>query len=177
MNATPPTAAGIRPVVAVFNSADDVIEMLRVALEGSGFAVVSAKLSEIQSGVMDLVAFVREHRPVAIVYDLPRPYEANWNFLRLLRETASLSKLGWVLTTLDKSALEAAVGPAPVVQIVLGKPYGLGEVVAAVRQSLSRDGYARDGHIQDGHVQDGHAQDGHGQDAHARDAKGGRQPT
>ena len=122
MNVIPPTEAGIHPVVAVFNSADDVIEMLRVALEGSGFAVVSAKLSEIQSGVMDLVAFVREHRPVAIVYDLPRPYEANWNVLRLLRETASLSKLGWVLTTLDKSALEAAVGPAPVVQIVLGKP-------------------------------------------------------
>ena len=55
----------------------------------SGFAVVSAKLSEIQSGVMDLVAFVSEHRPVAIVYDLPRPYEANWNFLRLLRESGS----------------------------------------------------------------------------------------
>jgi len=88
MNATPPTETGIRPVVAVLNSADDVIEMLRVALEDSGFAVVSAKLSEIQSGVMDLVAFVSAHRPAAIVYDLPRPYEANWNFLRLLRETA-----------------------------------------------------------------------------------------
>jgi len=174
MNATPLAELGVRPVVAVFNSADDVIEMLRLALEGSDFAVVSAKLSEIQSGVMDLVAFVREHRPVAIVYDLPRPYEANWNFLRLLRETESLSKLGWVLTTLDKAALEAAVGPAPVVQIVLGKPY-LDDVVAAVRQSLARDGHAQGGHAQGGHAQDGHAQDGHGQDALADDAQGRRQ--
>jgi DNA-binding response OmpR family regulator len=157
MNATPPTEAGIRPVVAVFNSTDDVIEMLRVALERSGFVVVSAKLSEIQSGVMDLVAFVSEHRPAAIVYDLPRPYEANWNFLRLLRETASLNRLGWVLTTLDKAALESAVGPASVVQIVLGKPYGLDEVVAAVRQSLSRDGQAQDGHGLDGQIHDAHA--------------------
>ena len=174
MNATPLAEVGVRPVVAVFNSADDVIEMLRLALETSGFAVVSAKLSEIQSGVMDLVAFVSEHRPVAIVYDLPRPYEANWNFLRLLREVQSLSRLGWVLTTLDKAALEAAVGPTRVVQIVLGKPYGLGDVVAAVRQSLSQDGHAhaqdgRDGHAQDG--QDGHAQDG--QDGHGQD---GRRP-
>jgi hypothetical protein len=66
-----------------------VLEMLGVALEGAGFAVVSAKLSEIQSGVMDLVAFVKEHRPVGIVYDLPRPYEANWNFPRLLRRPSS----------------------------------------------------------------------------------------
>jgi len=162
MNATPLAELGVRPVVAVFNSADDVIEMLRLALETSGFAVVSAKLSEIQSGVMDLVAFVSEHRPVAIVYDLPRPYEANWNFLRLLREVQSLSRLGWVLTTLDKAALEAAVGPTRVVQIVLGKPYGLGDVVAAVRQSLSQDGHAHAQDGRDGHAQDG--QDGHGQD-------------
>jgi len=94
---------------------------------------------------MDLVAFVRAHGPAASVYDLPRPYEANWNFLRLLRETAFLNRLGWVLTTLDKAALEAAVGPASVVQIVLGKPYGLDEVVAAVRQSLLRDGRGQDG--------------------------------
>ena len=169
MDPTLPTEVGTRPVVAVLNSADDVIEMLRVALEGSGFAVVSAKLSEIQSGVMDLVAFVREHRPAAIVYDLPRPYEANWNFLRLLREVQFLNKLGWVLTTLDKAALEAAVGPAPVVQIVLGKPYGLDDVVAAVRQSLSRDGHAQERHLQDGQLQDGHAQGGHVQGGHGRD--------
>jgi CheY-like chemotaxis protein len=140
MSATPPSeAVGLRPVVAVFNSADDVIEVLRVALEGAGFVVVSAKLSEIQSGFMDLVAFVHENRPLAIVYDIPRPYEANWNFLRLLRETESLSRLGWVLTTLHKEALEAAVGPTNVVEIVLGKPYSLDDVVGAVRQVLSSD--------------------------------------
>ena len=146
MSSPPTSEVAVRPVVAVFNSADDVIETLRVALEGSGFDVVSAKLSEIQSGVMDLVAFVQEHRPVAIVYDIPRPYEAHWNFLRLMRETQSLSRLGWVVTTINKLALEAAVGPAQVVEIVLGKPYSLDEVVEAVRQALSRDGHSRDGH-------------------------------
>jgi hypothetical protein len=82
--------------------------------------------------------------------------------------------LGWVLTTLDKAALEAAVGPTRVVQIVLGRPYGLDDVVAAVKQSLA---HARDGHGQDGHGQDGHGQDGHGQDTRAQDAESGRQST
>jgi CheY-like chemotaxis protein len=130
-----------QPVVAIFNSMDDVIDVLRVALEASAFGVVSAKLSEIQSGVMDLVAFVQEHRPAAIIYDIPRPYEANWNFLRLMRETQSLSQLGWVLTTINKAALEGAVGPAQVMEILLGKPYTVDDVVAAVKQALSGDGH------------------------------------
>lgn len=140
-----PLPVADKPVVAVLNSVDDVIEMVRVALEGAGFAVVSAKLSEIQSGVMDLVAFVREHRPVALVYDIPLPYEANWNFLRLMRETESLKRLAWVITTIDKSALEAAGGPAHVVEITLGRPYTADDVVQAVRRALSLDAPAQDG--------------------------------
>ncbi len=86
------------------------MDALRIAFEAAGFETVTAKLSEIQSGVLDLVAFVQEHQPAVIVYDIPRPYEANWNFLRLVRSTELLSKLGWVVTTTNKEALEAAVG-------------------------------------------------------------------
>ena len=77
--------------------------------------------------------------------------------------------LGWVLTTLDKVAQEAAVGPASVVQIVLGKPYGLDEVVAAVRQSLLRDGRGQDGHGRDGQALDGQIHDGHDGNTLTRD--------
>jgi CheY-like chemotaxis protein len=119
---------------------DDVIDMLQAACEKAGYQTVSAKLSEIQSGVLDLVAFVQEHRPVVIVYDIPRPYEANWNFLRLLRETDSLKHLGWVLTTTDKEALEAAVGSADdVFEIVIGKPYSVEDVIDAVRGLVDGD--------------------------------------
>jgi hypothetical protein len=90
---------------------------------------------------MDLVAFVQEHRPGVIIYDIPRPYEANWNFPRLSGKTRSLSQLGGVLTTIDKSALEAAVGSAQVVEILLGKRYTVDDVVAAVKQALLGDGH------------------------------------
>jgi CheY-like chemotaxis protein len=125
------------PVVAIFNSMDDIIEALRLALERAGLRPVSAKLSEIQSGVLDLVAFVQEHRPSIIVCDIPRPYEVNWNVLKLLRDTGSLKQLGWVLTTTDKPALESAVGAAQVVEVVIGKPYTVDVVVSAVRALLS----------------------------------------
>jgi DNA-binding NarL/FixJ family response regulator len=118
--------------VAIFNSRPDFIEALRVALEADGFTTACAHLADIQTGVLDLLAFVHLHRPELIVYDLPRPYERHWNFLRLLKETDSLKTATWVLTTTDKKALEAAVGASGVVQIIFGEPYGVTDVVAAV---------------------------------------------
>jgi DNA-binding NarL/FixJ family response regulator len=124
------------PLVAIFNSRREVIEAVRSALENEGFATVTARLAEIQSGMLDLVAFIQAHDPDVIVYDLPRPYESQWNFLRLLKETNSLKDRAWVVTTTDKKALVAAVAAASVVEIIVGQPYGASDVVDAVRVAL-----------------------------------------
>ena len=122
--------------VAIFNSRPDFIEALRVALEADGFTTACAHLADIQNGMLDLLAFVHRHKPELIVYDLPRPYESHWNFLRLLKETDSLKAATWVLTTTDKKALEAAVGASGVVEIIFGEPYGVTDVVAAVGKAF-----------------------------------------
>ena len=122
--------------VAIFNSRPDFIEALRVALEANGFTTACAHLADIQNGVLDLLAFVHLHKPELIIYDLPRPYESHWNFLRLLKETDSLKGATWVLTTTDKKALEAAVGASGVVEIIFGEPYGVTDVVAAVGKTF-----------------------------------------
>ena len=123
--------------VAIFNSRPDFIEALRQALEAVELTTASAHLADIQNGTLDLLAFVHLHKPELIVYDLPRPYESHWNFLRLLKETDSLKAATWVLTTTDKKALEAAVGASGVVEIVFGEPYGISDVVDAVRKRFS----------------------------------------
>ena len=123
--------------VAIFNSRPDFIEALRQALEAVELTTASAHLADIQNGTLDLLAFVHLHKPELIVYDLPRPYESHWNFLRLLKETDSLKAATWVLTTTDKEALEAAVGASGVVEIVFGEPYGISDVVDAVRKRFS----------------------------------------
>src|SRR5438128_682892 len=122
--------------VAIFNSRPDFIEALRQALEVHGFTTACAHLADIQNGTLDLLAFVHLHKPELIIYDLPRPYESHWNFLRLLKETDSLKAATWVLTTTDKKALEAAVGASGVVEIIFGEPYGVTDVVAAVSKTF-----------------------------------------
>jgi len=130
--------SAVKHRVAIFNSRPDFIEALRVALEEGGFTTNSAHLADIQDGTLDLVAFVDHHKPALIIYDLPRPYERHWNFLRLLKETNSLKAATWVLTTTDKKALEAAVGASGVVEIIFGEPYGVADVVEAVRKAVSK---------------------------------------
>jgi DNA-binding response OmpR family regulator len=128
------------PVVAIFNSMDDLLDTLRISFEAQGFVVATARLADIQSGVLDLIAFVKEHKPVALVYDLPRPYEANLNVLRMLRETDSLQDLVWVITTMNKEALERAVPKTNAIEVILGKPYTIDEVIGAVRKGLLTTG-------------------------------------
>jgi DNA-binding NarL/FixJ family response regulator len=125
------------PVVAILNSHRDFIGGLRDALDGEGVPTVAALLSEIQDGTLDLVAFLEAHDPRVIVYDLPRPFERHWNFLRLLRQADAVRKRTWILTTTDKRALDAAVGASGVIEIVFGEPYSIGEVVDAVQHALS----------------------------------------
>jgi DNA-binding NarL/FixJ family response regulator len=124
--------------VAIFNSRPDFIEALRAALVKGGFPTNTAHLADIQDGTLDLVAFVALHKPELVIYDLPRPYERHWNFLKLLKETRSLLEATWVLTTTDKKALEAAVGASGVVEIIFGEPYGVPDVVEAVRKAFPK---------------------------------------
>ena len=128
--------------VAIFNSHAEFIDALREALEREGLTSVTALLAEIQDGTLDLVAFLEAHDPRVIVYDLPRPYERHWNFLRLLKQTHGLRKRAWILTTTDKKALDAAVGASGVIEVIFGEPYGVREVVEAVHHALS-DGRPR----------------------------------
>ena len=123
--------------VAVLNSADDVIDAIREALRMAGFRVVTAHVSDIQDGTLDFVDFVAAHDPRVIVYDLPRPIERNWNFLRLMKSADVLKARCWVLTTIDKAAVQA-VSPAAAARIIVGQPWTTDDVVAAVGECVAQ---------------------------------------
>jgi CheY-like chemotaxis protein len=95
-------------VVAVINSNDDLVALLREALEDEGVAVVTAHIHEIKSGREDLPRFLEKHDPDVIVYDLAPPYCDNWRLLGLLREP--FGERGLVLTTVNRKALARTVG-------------------------------------------------------------------
>ena len=125
-----------KQVIAVINSNEDTVEMLRTCLNTHGFAsVVTAHVREIRDGATDFLEFVRTHQPQLFVYDISIPYDRNWRFLEFLRTSEVMKGRPVVVTTTNKAALEKMVGPNAAMEIV-GKPYDIELIVGAVKRTL-----------------------------------------
>jgi CheY-like chemotaxis protein len=123
------------PVVAIFNSSDDVIELLRDLLERAGLVAVSAHVDDVRRARSDVKAFMEQHDPFVVVYDLIPPFERHWQFLDHLRETPDFERRAFVLTSANpKAARELAHREEPVFEL-LGRDTDLAAVVDAVKRA------------------------------------------
>lgn len=120
-------------VVAVLDSDPDTVEILKTILELDGFVVVTGDLNEFRLGKEDLNAFLERTQPHVIVYDLGLPYESNWHYLQTARRTAAFTRAGLVITTTNQEVVRRLFGVHAIE--ILGKPYDLGLLVAAVKSA------------------------------------------
>ena len=124
-------------VIAIFNSSSEVLELVRDSLQQAGFQSVVAQVDDLKHGRLDMISFVEEHRPDVIVYDVAPPYDTNWTFLRLMRNSKVMNGRAFVVTTTNKRALEELIGPTDVVEL-LCKPYDLQQIVDACVSAMEK---------------------------------------
>ena len=131
------------PVVAVLNSNDDVVELLRMAVEQAGFVVISAHVDAMRRGDSSVLELITRHRPDVVIYDIVPPYDASWRFLELLREDV-LRGPQFVLTSTNPARVIELTGAATeAVHEIIGKPYDLDRIVGAVQAAARRGGADR----------------------------------
>ena len=119
-------------VVAIFNSSEDTIDLLRFVLERAGFVVVWALTHHLRDAGHELSTFIDDHHPAVIVYDVAPPYESNWNlFLHVSAHPACRSSQ-FVVTTTNAAHVSRVAGSEQRVFEIAGKPYDLDQIVAAV---------------------------------------------
>ena len=125
----------IPPVVAILNSNDDLVELLRSVLEHAGFVTATGHIDDVRRGRLDLINFVKQHDPKVIVYDLVPPYERSWNYLYHLRDSEPLRGRPFVLTSVNADRAREVIGNSEMVYEVVGKPFDLDAVVRAVKEA------------------------------------------
>ncbi len=124
-----------RPVVAIFNSSVETLEILRDLLMDEGFLPVTGHVDDVRLGKLDLLEFVRGHDPAALVWDIAPPYGANYTFLKLVRTSPEIARVPLVITTTNVRVLREEAG-VEAIELV-GKPFDLQQLVDAVRERLS----------------------------------------
>jgi CheY-like chemotaxis protein len=125
-----------KPVVAVVNTNDDLVSALQHALEADGFNIVTAHIEGIKSGTVNFAAFLDEHDPAVVIYDIALPYDANWTFLNMLRQLPQAQQRPFVVTTVNKRALDVRVGPNDAIEIQGGHAQDVAPTMDAVRKVL-----------------------------------------
>jgi DNA-binding response OmpR family regulator len=134
-------AAGARSakqVVALFNASDDTVEMVRRMLDTDGFGcLIGCHFSDLTNGMIDFARYVEEHRPDVVIFDISPPYEENWAFFTMVRSSPAMQGLGLVLTTTNKNRLDETVGQDSAAFEIVGKPYDLGQIKAAIQAALT----------------------------------------
>jgi DNA-binding NtrC family response regulator len=129
-----------RPVtVAILNTNDDVVELLRVALEQAGFVVVSAQIDAIRRGHASLQQFVADNNPRVLIYDLVPPYDRSWRFLQHTMEGPGMDGRRFIITSTNAAAARELSGAEPDVYEILGKPYDIDAIVNAVSEAIADD--------------------------------------
>ncbi len=127
----PPSA----PVVAILNTNDDVVELLRMNFEKAGLVAVSAHLDDARRGSLSLRDFVAEHDPQVVVYDLAPPYDQYWRFLDHIRSMPYMQGRTVVVTSTNVArATELMTTSEPVFELV-GKPYDIDQLTDIVREA------------------------------------------
>ena len=125
-------------VVAVINTNDDLVNVLREALMEQGLSVVTGHIRDIKSGRLDFAEFLRAHNPSVIIYDISVPYEDNWTFFQTLKQLPDAAHREFVVTTVNRRVLQRRVGPVDVIEIQGGRADDLDPVVEAVVRLKSK---------------------------------------
>lgn len=122
-------------VVAIVNTSDDLVELLKVNIEAAGLVVVTIHIAEIREASFDVETWLKVHDPKVVVYDVAPPFDRSWRFLDHLRASPAFEGRRFVLTSPNVARVHQVVKTDETVYEVVGQAEDLHQIVQAVREA------------------------------------------
>lgn len=124
-----------RSMIAVVNDDPALIRTLQILLEVEGYRTAGLNMSTV-GGPDALLHWIDRHDPQVILYDIPLPYEDNWEGFRQVQDAEAGTHRRFVLTTTNLRAVRELAGPAAEIEIIDLPFISLDEVLQAVQRAL-----------------------------------------
>ena len=130
-------------LAVIVNASVDVLKLIREVLEQSRIKTVFFFAPEVEADSRGFVAFVNEHKPDLILFDVPIPYEDNLRLMARVRDSLSEPQPFLIMTT-SPNAVQTLIDREPalaegVIDIVVGKPFNLDELLEAVQRGFGKE--------------------------------------
>ena len=123
--------------MALFNASDDTVDMVQRMLSASGIhCLAGCHFADLKKGNVDFGQFLAKHDPQVVIFDISPPYVENWALFKTLRSARTMEGRGLVLTTTNKNRLDEVVGADSTAIEIVGKPYDLQQITAAITGAL-----------------------------------------
>jgi hypothetical protein len=121
--------------VAILNSNDDLIRLVREALHDEGYLTMHHHIAALRDGNTDITRFFEDRDPPVIIYDIAAPFMINWQFYQVLSAHKAMKGRKTILTTTNAPALKQTCG-VDALQVV-GNDADLRELVQVVNHAFS----------------------------------------
>lgn len=125
---------GHMTMVALFGADEDSV-LVRLRLREDGYPAVGVYVQEIQSGAVDLDAFLARYAPDVVIYDFVQPAGESRRWLRELGRLCRRRGIRCVLTVHDVRDLHHVV--AGWAACILVRPYDAEMARLAIREAMS----------------------------------------
>ncbi len=133
------------PLVLVVNQRADTLALLRSVVEEAGFQALTMNRAAIDDETFR--SFLVQHRPEVVIYDVPWPYEENFDTFRKLQQELTDEPIRWMLISTSGAILEAANG---IGCLAVTKPFDMDDVMDKVATLAGADASAPPGSAQVG---------------------------
>jgi DNA-binding NarL/FixJ family response regulator len=132
--------------VALFGADEDSV-LVRLRLRQGGLGTIGAYVQEVQSGAVDLGAFLDRYRPDVVIYDFVHPATESTRWLRQLERVCAKLEIPCVLTVHDMRDLRHVVKSWAA--CILIRPYDAEMVRLAIRGAMNGEAEDEEADVED----------------------------